>query len=218
MKQKDTTKKSLNAKKMWRRSAQLKSLAALWRSSAPPNLRRRSLTSSSPSTTTPSSHRTPPLFPHQVASASDKNLKTKVEDIIPIATGHELEELQAELEGRSILQINHPTGPFGTKEQPAIVKSVYDKRIVGCPGGEEGKLLLFFRLGILSLSDPVHTLKMSMMLFGFGWRKASNMNAQFVLNISCSKWLALEVLLMAMKITIIIDPACSSFLAGMKFE
>ncbi|KAK1550296.1 hypothetical protein Q3G72_016914 [Acer saccharum] len=122
---------------MWKRSAQLKSLAALWRSSDPPNLRRRSLTSSSPSTTAPSSHRTPPLFPHQVASASDKNLKTKVEDIIPIATGHELEELQAELEGRNILQINHPTGPFGTKEQPAIVKSVYDKRIVGCPGGEE---------------------------------------------------------------------------------
>ncbi|KAK3190225.1 hypothetical protein Dsin_029786 [Dipteronia sinensis] len=34
---------------------------------------------------------------------------------MPIATGHELEELQAELEGRNILQINHPTGPFGTK-------------------------------------------------------------------------------------------------------
>ncbi|KAK3190233.1 hypothetical protein Dsin_029794 [Dipteronia sinensis] len=40
---------------------------------------------------------------------------TKVEDKMPIATGHELEELQAELEGRNILQINHPTGPFGTK-------------------------------------------------------------------------------------------------------
>ncbi|KAL5850330.1 hypothetical protein ACOSQ3_008381 [Xanthoceras sorbifolium] len=125
---------------MWRRSSgRLKSLAALWRSSTPsphPHNLRRSLTSS-PSTT--SSHPTPlPLFSHQLpsASATDKNLKKKVEDILPIATGHELEELQAELEGRNILQINHPAGPFGTKEQPAIVKSVYDKRIVGCPGGE----------------------------------------------------------------------------------
>ncbi|TKY64536.1 Cytochrome c oxidase subunit 5b-2 [Spatholobus suberectus] len=63
-------------------------------------------------------------------------IKKKVEDIMPIATGHEREELQAELEGRNILEIDHPEGPFGTKESPAIVKSYYDKRIVGCPGGE----------------------------------------------------------------------------------
>nr|KYP54013.1 hypothetical protein KK1_000179 [Cajanus cajan] len=63
-------------------------------------------------------------------------IKKKVEDIMPIATGHEREELQAELEGRNILEIDHPEGPFGTKEAPAIVKSYYDKRIVGCPGGE----------------------------------------------------------------------------------
>ncbi|KAK7381605.1 hypothetical protein VNO80_00151 [Phaseolus coccineus] len=63
-------------------------------------------------------------------------IKKKVEDIMPIATGHEREELQAELEGRDILEIDHPEGPFGTKEAPAIVKSYYDKRIVGCPGGE----------------------------------------------------------------------------------
>ena len=55
---------------------------------------------------------------------------------MPIATGHEREEIQADLEGRNILEINHPEGPFGTKEAPAIVKSVYDRRIVGCPGGE----------------------------------------------------------------------------------
>uniref|UniRef100_A0A803LEG9 Cytochrome c oxidase subunit Vb n=2 Tax=Chenopodium quinoa TaxID=63459 RepID=A0A803LEG9_CHEQI len=55
---------------------------------------------------------------------------------MPIATGHEREELEAELQGKDILEINHPSGPFGTKENPAIVKSVFDKRIVGCPGGE----------------------------------------------------------------------------------
>ncbi|KAL2926248.1 Cytochrome c oxidase subunit 5b-2 mitochondrial [Bienertia sinuspersici] len=62
--------------------------------------------------------------------------KKKVEDVMPIATGHEREELEAELQGKDILEINHPVGPFGTKENPAIVKSYYDKRIVGCPGGE----------------------------------------------------------------------------------
>lgn len=62
--------------------------------------------------------------------------KKRVEDVMPIATGHEREELEAELEGRDILEINYPVGPFGTKDNPAIVKSYYDKRIVGCPGGE----------------------------------------------------------------------------------
>ncbi|KAK4795646.1 hypothetical protein SAY86_027972 [Trapa natans] len=60
----------------------------------------------------------------------------KVEDVMPIATGHEREELEAELEGRDLLDINFPVGPFGTKEAPAVVNSYYDKRIVGCPGGE----------------------------------------------------------------------------------
>lgn len=55
---------------------------------------------------------------------------------MPIATGHEREELEAELEGKDLLEINYPVGPFGTKDAPAIVKSYYDKRIVGCPGGE----------------------------------------------------------------------------------
>ncbi|CAN7106879.1 unnamed protein product [Brassica rapa subsp. narinosa] len=104
--------------------------------------------------------------------------KKKVEDVMPIATGHEKEELEAELEGRRLLDIDFPEGPFGTKvfyhgplhmmlmfmmmakigichiqhlagvygsyaylilcsqEAPAIVKSYYDKRIVGCSGGE----------------------------------------------------------------------------------
>ncbi|GAB2293609.1 hypothetical protein Dimus_027822 [Dionaea muscipula] len=60
----------------------------------------------------------------------------RVEDVMPIATGHEREELEAELQGKDILEINHPSGPFGTKEAPAVVKSYFDKRIVGCPGGE----------------------------------------------------------------------------------
>uniref|UniRef100_I1KH46 Uncharacterized protein n=1 Tax=Glycine max TaxID=3847 RepID=I1KH46_SOYBN len=95
-------------------------------------------------------------------------IKKKVEDIMPIATGHEREELQAELEGRNILEIDHPEGPFGTKEAPAVVKSYYDKRIVGCPGGEGGE--------------------MSMMLSGFGWRKTSPMNVQCAHSILFLKW------------------------------
>lgn len=71
-------------------------------------------------------------------------MKKKVGDIMPIATGHEREELQAELEvlfffysfnshcfltsllnmlnliflfyqGKKLLDINYPVGPFGTK-------------------------------------------------------------------------------------------------------
>ncbi|TYI23004.1 hypothetical protein ES332_A06G136200v1 [Gossypium tomentosum] len=60
-------------------------------------------------------------------------VKKRVEDVMPIATGHELEELQAELEGKKILEdVNNPVGPFGTKisESPAVVKSYYNKRIV----------------------------------------------------------------------------------------
>ncbi|KAI9181125.1 hypothetical protein LWI28_011745 [Acer negundo] len=104
----DTLPSSSSFSSWWRRLVQFKSLATLWRSSAPSNLWWRSLTSSSPLTTTLSSHRTSFLFSHQVASASDKNLKKKVEDKMPIATGHKLE-------GINILQINHPIGPFGSK-------------------------------------------------------------------------------------------------------
>ncbi|PNX77718.1 cytochrome c oxidase subunit 5b mitochondrial-like, partial [Trifolium pratense] len=71
-----------------------------------------------------------------VATQSAGSIKKTVEDVVPIATGHEREEIQADLEGRNILEIDHPEGPFGTKETPAVVKSFYDRRIVGCPGGE----------------------------------------------------------------------------------
>ncbi|PPR97357.1 hypothetical protein GOBAR_AA23316 [Gossypium barbadense] len=53
------------------------------------------------------------------ASSADSAVKKRVEDVMPIATGHEREELEVELQ-----------------EAPAVVKSYYDKRIVGCPGGE----------------------------------------------------------------------------------
>ncbi|KAL6985295.1 Cytochrome c oxidase subunit 5b-2, mitochondrial [Sarracenia purpurea var. burkii] len=126
---------------MWRRAAtQIQSLAPWCRlnrsvaisghiTAATP----RSLTSASSSThSTPFQH-TSSLFPHRAASDSGKK---RVEDVMPIATGHEREELEAELEGGNILEMDFPVGPFGTKEVPAIVKSTYDKRIVGCPGGE----------------------------------------------------------------------------------
>ncbi|KAK7261897.1 hypothetical protein RIF29_28222 [Crotalaria pallida] len=71
-----------------------------------------------------------------LTTQSGGSIKKRVEDVMPIATGHEREEIQAELQGRNILEIDHPEGPFGTKEAPAVVKSYYDRRIVGCPGGE----------------------------------------------------------------------------------
>ncbi|CAH8358251.1 unnamed protein product [Eruca vesicaria subsp. sativa] len=76
------------------------------------------------------------VIPRHFSSESVGTPAKKVEDVMPIATGHEKEELEAELEGRRLLDIDFPEGPFGTKEAPAIVKSYYDKRIVGCPGGE----------------------------------------------------------------------------------
>ncbi|KAI3814985.1 hypothetical protein L1987_14635 [Smallanthus sonchifolius] len=129
---------------MWRRAAT--KLSAL-RSVARPN---RIVTSTpSPLTLRPSA-----TF---VTRHYSGNVSKKVEDVMPIATGHEREELEAELQGRDILDINFPEGPFGTKGNntdletksrwlavsivistftPAVVKSYYDQRIVGCPGAE----------------------------------------------------------------------------------
>lgn len=124
-------------------SAQLQALASCRSSSF--KLNRRFLISSA------SAPSTPPPFkrsPNLSSPASASALKKKVEDILPIATGHEREELEAELAGRDILEINYPVGPFGTKEAPAIVKSYYDKRIVGCPGveGEDEHDVVWFWL------------------------------------------------------------------------
>ncbi|GFS42721.1 rubredoxin-like superfamily protein [Actinidia rufa] len=124
------TRNHLSRNKMWRRASNQLERLAPWR-----QLNRsvaisghistaaitRSHTSASSSQHSTSFQQNPNLFSHRSASDSDIILKGKkrVEDVMPIATGHEREELEAKLE-----------------EAPAIIKSVYDKRIVGCPGGE----------------------------------------------------------------------------------
>uniref|UniRef100_A0A0D9WLN6 Cytochrome c oxidase subunit 5b n=1 Tax=Leersia perrieri TaxID=77586 RepID=A0A0D9WLN6_9ORYZ len=74
----------------------------------------------------------PPFF----STLDAAQTRTRVEDVMPIATGHEREEIAAELEGKKRFDMDAPTGPFGTKEAPAVIQSYYNKRIVGCPGGE----------------------------------------------------------------------------------
>ncbi|XP_054785168.1 cytochrome c oxidase subunit 5b-1, mitochondrial-like [Prosopis cineraria] len=118
---------------MWRRifASQLKSLATLSSSSS------RSASTPARFGIDTSSFVRPCscVLPRHFSSADAAITKT-VEDVMPIATGHEREEIEAELQGKMLLDINYPEGPFGTKEAPAVVKSYYDKRIVGCPGGE----------------------------------------------------------------------------------
>ncbi|XP_078169914.1 cytochrome c oxidase subunit 5b-1, mitochondrial-like [Carex rostrata] len=63
-------------------------------------------------------------------------IKKSVEDVMPIATGLEREEIEAGLQGWKRFDVEAPSGPFGTKEGPAIIQSHYNKRLVGCPGGE----------------------------------------------------------------------------------
>ncbi|KAG0519466.1 hypothetical protein BDA96_09G266700 [Sorghum bicolor] len=114
---------------MWRR---LQTLA--------PSLRRAAASSSpaaaraAPLSTSPAAafRRTSALL----SSPGDKPAPTKVEDVMPIATGLEREELEAELQGKKRFDMDPPVGPFGTKEEPAVIESYYNKRIVGCPGGE----------------------------------------------------------------------------------
>ncbi|MCD7459806.1 Cytochrome c oxidase subunit 5b-1, mitochondrial [Datura stramonium] len=122
---------------MWRRlSSQFRTLSPL-RSTAKSNRLSAAATSlfSSRSPLPAAFRPMVPLISRHFSTASG-NVVKKVEDVMPIATGHEREELEAELQGRDILDINYPEGPFGTKEAPAVVKSYYDKRIVGCPGAE----------------------------------------------------------------------------------
>ncbi|XP_062228001.1 cytochrome c oxidase subunit 5b-1, mitochondrial-like [Phragmites australis] len=78
--------------------------------------------------------RTPaPLFFSTLDAAG---ARTRVEDVMPIATGLEREEIEAELQGKKRFDMDAPVGPFGTKDAPAVIRSYYNKRIVGCPGGE----------------------------------------------------------------------------------
>ncbi|EER89176.1 hypothetical protein BDA96_10G037100 [Sorghum bicolor] len=74
-----------------------------------------------------------PLFFSTLDAAGTR---TRVEDVMPIATGLEREEIEAELQGKKRFDMDAPVGPFGTKEAPAVIQSYYNKRIVGCPGGE----------------------------------------------------------------------------------
>ncbi|KAL4583965.1 hypothetical protein LXL04_008553 [Taraxacum kok-saghyz] len=134
---------------MWRRlSTQLRILRSVQRSDV--------INSSFPSPVSlrPSSA----VISRPISSVTGKFSNKRVEDMMPIATGHEREELQAEIEGRDILEINFPEGPFGTKASttltvsdfaaPAVVKSYYDQRIVGCPGveGEDEHDVVWFWL------------------------------------------------------------------------
>ncbi|RWW19467.1 hypothetical protein BHE74_00025414 [Ensete ventricosum] len=75
-------------------------------------LRGRALSPFPPSSPSPK----PAVFFSSVPG--DGSLNKRLEDVMPIATGLEREEIQAELE-----------------EAPAVIQSYYDKRIVGCPGG-----------------------------------------------------------------------------------
>ncbi|KAF3608145.1 hypothetical protein DY000_02050491 [Brassica cretica] len=53
------------------------------------------------------------LLPSSIAVSALNQVtiaKKKVEDVTPIATGHEKEELEAELEGRRLLNIDFPEG------------------------------------------------------------------------------------------------------------
>nr|XP_012466272.1 unnamed protein product [Gossypium raimondii]KJB84299.1 hypothetical protein B456_N017100 [Gossypium raimondii] len=115
---------------MWRRllTSQFKSLAAL-------PCRSASKTAPFPfkSHISPSPSASLLVF-HFSAESADTAVKKRVEDVMPIATGHEREELESELQGKKILEdVNNPVGPFGTKvgispsittENPNLIMSV----------------------------------------------------------------------------------------------
>jgi len=61
-----------------------------------------------------------------------EDIENKMASSMDMATGLERAEMLANLEGRNIFD-EHPIGPFGTVENPYIVESLYDERIVGCP-------------------------------------------------------------------------------------
>ncbi|KAH9289615.1 hypothetical protein KI387_033732, partial [Taxus chinensis] len=129
---------------MWRRAASRLHTLALLKQSAPIQRSSGDLCCNRPLSSSSSSvhssaapfNRTVALFAEHDADKSLKEEKT-VEDVLPIATGLEREEIEAELQGKQRFETDPPRGPFGTKEAPAIVQSYFDKRIVGCPGGAD---------------------------------------------------------------------------------
>lgn len=62
------------------------------------------------------------------------------------ATGPEREEMIAELEGRDMWDYQL-SGPFGTKDKPVVVESVFSERIVGCPGDCNGSCCFAILIG-----------------------------------------------------------------------
>ncbi|TVU35979.1 hypothetical protein EJB05_17887 [Eragrostis curvula] len=117
---------------MWRRVQTLAPAlrrAAATATAAPPAPAASSAARAAPlSSAAAAFRRTSPLL------SGDKSVT--VEDVMPIATGLEREELEAELQGKKRFDMDPTVGPFGTKEEPAVIESYYNKRIVGCPGGE----------------------------------------------------------------------------------
>ncbi|KAK6787487.1 hypothetical protein RDI58_016012 [Solanum bulbocastanum] len=100
---------------MWRRlSSHVRTLSPL-RSTAKSNRLSAAATSTSLSSSPAPFRPTVPFISRHFSTAS-ANVVKKVEDVMPIATGHEREELEAEIQGKDLLAINFPEGPFGTKE------------------------------------------------------------------------------------------------------
>nr|XP_010925150.1 uncharacterized protein LOC105047775 isoform X1 [Elaeis guineensis] len=103
---------------MWRRaSSHLQTLATPWRRSAP-HLLRRSAQNTLQSRAFASIISSPFRKTSPLLSSESGNVPTKkrVEDVMPIATGYERAELEAELEGRKrFTDMDTPVGPFGTK-------------------------------------------------------------------------------------------------------
>ncbi|KAL3618344.1 Cytochrome c oxidase subunit 5b-1, mitochondrial [Castilleja foliolosa] len=121
---------------MWRRLATQARIIGSARSAV--------VSSSAPSTVLPSAA----ISRHFTTASVGNATAVNVQDIMPIATGHEREELEAALKGKDLQEIDYPEGPFGTKEAPAVIKSYYDRRIVGCPGveGEDEHDVVWFWL------------------------------------------------------------------------
>ncbi|EHA8587453.1 putative Cytochrome c oxidase subunit 5B, mitochondrial [Cocos nucifera] len=115
---------------MWRRaSSHLQTLATPWRRSAPHLLRQYTLQNRAFASITSSPYRkTSPLL-----SSQSDNVPTKkrVEDVMPIATGHEQKELEAELDVG--LGVKAERGGSG---QGRVVEAV--RRGVGAGGKRQG--------------------------------------------------------------------------------
>jgi hypothetical protein len=57
-----------------------------------------------------------------------ENIEDTIATNMDSATGLERAEILANLDGQDLFDV-HPIGPFGTKEKPFIIESIYDERI-----------------------------------------------------------------------------------------